>query len=91
KKFYNCCIILFTLLQYTAEKAKELGLRGWCMNTKQGTVSGIIQGERSAVDQMKEWLKNVGSPQSKIEKCNFSNEREIPAYEFNDFSVHRTS
>ncbi|RKP19533.1 DNA/RNA polymerase [Rozella allomycis CSF55] len=47
--------------KFTAIKAKELKLGGFCMNTPGGTVVGEII----------EWLKNIGSPNSKIEKAEF--------------------
>lgn len=30
--------------RYTQEKAKDLGLVGWCKNTETGTVKGVAQG-----------------------------------------------
>ena len=36
----------------TSEKAKALGLRGWVMNTPEGRVKGVIQGDETAVDEM---------------------------------------
>lgn len=39
-------------LQYTVKKGKELELKGWCMNTDQGTVLGQLEGEPMKVEQM---------------------------------------
>ncbi|KAI3427028.1 hypothetical protein D9Q98_006970 [Chlorella vulgaris] len=74
---------------HTVDKAKALGVVGFVMNTPQGTVKGEAQGEEAAVDQMKEWLATTGSPHSKIERCEFSNERALAALEYRDFSTRR--
>uniref|UniRef100_A0A672G0D3 Acylphosphatase-like domain-containing protein n=1 Tax=Salarias fasciatus TaxID=181472 RepID=A0A672G0D3_SALFA len=48
--------------------------------TRQGTVVGQIQGPEDQVKEMKFWLKNVGSPSSRIDRAVFSNERDIPKW-----------
>lgn len=75
----------------TKDKADELGLHGWVRNTRRGTVEGVIQGSADRLESMKEWLTNIGSPQSKIDGCNFSNEKTIPQYEFADFAIKKTA
>lgn len=30
-------------MQNTQEAANKFGIRGWCMNTKEGTVKGVIE------------------------------------------------
>lgn len=46
-------IVLFPeCRKHTKKQATNLGLRGWCMNTQQGTVQGIIQGEERAIQEM---------------------------------------
>ncbi|XP_068085987.1 acylphosphatase-1-like isoform X1 [Anabrus simplex] len=71
----------------TVMQGKKLGLRGWCMNTSRGTVTGQLEGEPSKVDEMKYWLSNIGSKNSRIDKAEFRNEKEISAYSFTDFTV----
>ncbi|CAH1981176.1 unnamed protein product [Acanthoscelides obtectus] len=39
--------------KYTEKEANKLGLKGWCMNTSQGTVKGVIEGPSSKVDEIK--------------------------------------
>jgi len=39
-------------LQDTKRTADKLGLRGWVMNTEQGTVVGVAQGPTTALDKM---------------------------------------
>ncbi|GIY55100.1 hypothetical protein CDAR_177061 [Caerostris darwini] len=73
--------------KFTRDRAKELSLKGWVMNTSQGTVVGTIQGKELQIEEMKIWLRSVGSPMSKIEKCVFKNERHITKEEFSDFFI----
>ena len=40
------------LLQYTQKQAKTFGIRGWCMNTSEGTVVGALEGEKAKIDLM---------------------------------------
>ncbi|XP_023257681.1 acylphosphatase-2-like [Seriola lalandi dorsalis] len=72
---------------YTEDHGRSLGLSGWVKNTRQGTVIGQIQGPTGKVNDMKLWLKNVGSPCSRIDRAVFSNEREISKLEIHGFST----
>ncbi|XP_030304122.1 acylphosphatase-2 [Calypte anna] len=72
---------------YTEEEARKLGVVGWVKNTSQGTVTGQVQGPEDKVDAMKSWLSKVGSPSSRIDRTNFSNEKEIPKLDFSGFST----
>ncbi|NWS35608.1 ACYP2 protein, partial [Thryothorus ludovicianus] len=73
--------------QYTEQEAKKLGVVGWVKNTSQGTVTGQVQGPEEKVNEMKSWLSKVGSPSSRIDKTNFSNEKEISKLDFSDFNT----
>lgn len=68
-------------------KAKSFGLRGWCMNTPDGTVKGYIEGPRTEINLMKEWLRTTGSPSSNIVKAEFTKEREKRDYYFKNFHI----
>uniref|UniRef100_A0A8C8BEU4 Acylphosphatase n=1 Tax=Otus sunia TaxID=257818 RepID=A0A8C8BEU4_9STRI len=72
---------------YTEEQARKLGVVGWVKNTSQGTVTGQVQGPEDKVNAMKSWLTKVGSPSSRIDRTNFSNEKEIPKLDFTGFST----
>uniref|UniRef100_A0A663N0T8 acylphosphatase n=1 Tax=Athene cunicularia TaxID=194338 RepID=A0A663N0T8_ATHCN len=72
---------------YTEEEARKLGVVGWVKNTSQGTVTGQVQGPEDKVNAMKSWLSKVGSPSSRIDRTNFSNEKEIPKLDFTGFST----
>ncbi|NXQ31461.1 ACYP2 protein, partial [Alaudala cheleensis] len=73
--------------RYTEQEAKKLGVVGWVKNTSQGTVTGQVQGPEEKVNEMKSWLSKVGSPSSRIDKTNFSNEKEISKLDFSDFNT----
>ena len=45
-------IIIFVKFKNTEEAAKRLGIRGWCMNTREGTVKGVIEGEEKPFNEM---------------------------------------
>ncbi|XP_063848296.1 acylphosphatase-2-like isoform X2 [Scylla paramamosain] len=73
--------------KYTKKKAVELGIRGWCKNTEEKTVTGQLEGPCQQLSHMKEWLQKTGSPSSRIDKAEFKNEKEIEDYSFKSFSV----
>lgn len=75
--------------KFTQEQGTALGLRGWCMNTEEGTVKGSIEGEADKVEEMKTWLRTKGSPASRIDKAEFKNEKEIQEYNYPSFTVRR--
>lgn len=75
--------------KYTQAKSQEIGLRGWCMNTAQNTVRGVIEGEPDKIKIMKNWLQHEGSPKSKIDYVKFCNEKPINEYSFHDFQIRR--
>ena len=71
----------------TQEEAKKLMLVGWVQNTRNETVVGQCQGENSRVELMKRWLCKVGSPSSRIDKCDIKNEKDITELEFVKFEI----
>ncbi|NXI40606.1 ACYP1 protein, partial [Galbula dea] len=73
--------------KYTQGEAKRLGLVGWVQNTSHGTVQGQIQGPTARVRELQDWLRKVGSPQSRINRAEFSNEKEITALEHKEFQI----
>uniref|UniRef100_A0A8C0V9X3 Acylphosphatase-1 n=1 Tax=Cyanistes caeruleus TaxID=156563 RepID=A0A8C0V9X3_CYACU len=91
----ECCSI--ALLQFgltsfcsalsSQGEAKRLGLVGWVQNTSHGTVQGQIQGPTARVQELQEWLRKIGSPQSRISRAEFSNEKKIKALEHKEFQI----
>jgi acylphosphatase len=75
--------------KHTQLIANKYGLKGYVKNTERGTVVGTLQGPSDAVDSMKEWLSKVGSPQSKIDKCVFEEEKTADSVEFSSFEIVR--
>jgi acylphosphatase len=75
--------------KHTEEHARELGLRGWVMNTANGTVVGELEGSTEKVQEMKEWLTHTGSPKSVIERAVFKNERTVDKNSFNSFDIRK--
>ncbi|XP_053923175.1 acylphosphatase-1 [Cuculus canorus] len=73
--------------KYTQGEAKRLGLVGWVQNTSHGTVQGQMQGPADRVRELQEWLQKVGSPQSRISRAEFTNEKKIVALEHMDFQI----
>ena len=73
--------------KYTQQKAKSLGARGWIRNTEKRTVQGEIEGTSDVLENMKNWLRNEGSPSSRIDQAVFQNETEIKEYSFSGFSI----
>ncbi|EDW64192.2 acylphosphatase-2 [Drosophila novamexicana] len=95
KKIYSTMFEIFGRVQgvyfrkHTQIKAKQLGLNGWCMNTKEGTVKGIMEGPQDMISEMRLWLQHKGSPRSIIEKAVFTPNEPIPTYNFNAFTIRR--
>ncbi|XP_027959878.1 acylphosphatase-2 [Eumetopias jubatus] len=72
---------------YTEGEAKKIGVVGWVKNTSKGTVTGQLQGPEEKVNSMMSWLSKVGSPSSRIDRTNFSNEKTISKLEYSNFSI----
>ncbi|XP_037041457.1 acylphosphatase-2-like [Bradysia coprophila] len=73
--------------KYTKNRAVELNLLGWCMNTAAGTVKGQIQGSVRQIQEMQHWLQNVGSPSSKVERAVFTAPEKIDSPSFTSFKI----
>ncbi|XP_029983168.1 acylphosphatase-1 [Sphaeramia orbicularis] len=73
--------------KYTQAEGKKLGLVGWVQNTSAGSVQGQLQGPRSKVKEMQEWLKTTGSPKSHIAKAEFKNEKTLDSLDHSSFNI----
>uniref|UniRef100_A0A2K6KPB2 acylphosphatase n=2 Tax=Rhinopithecus bieti TaxID=61621 RepID=A0A2K6KPB2_RHIBE len=80
-----CLSVCFRM--YTEDEARKIGVVGWVKNTSKGTVTGQVQGPEDKVNSMKSWLSEVGSPSSRIDRANFSNEKTISKLEYSNFSI----
>ncbi|EDW77155.1 uncharacterized protein Dwil_GK19418 [Drosophila willistoni] len=79
------------LRRETRELATLNNVRGWVMNTDQGTVKGQLEGTLPRVNELKFWLLNFGSPRSIIERAEFTPTKEITARNFNAFTIRYRS
>ncbi|KAH8309220.1 hypothetical protein KR059_007108 [Drosophila kikkawai] len=75
------------LRKQTQDLATLNQVRGWVMNTDEGTVKGELEGPLSKVNELKFWLLNFGSPGSVIERAKFTPTREINSHTFRRFSI----
>uniref|UniRef100_A0A1I8NLN1 acylphosphatase n=1 Tax=Stomoxys calcitrans TaxID=35570 RepID=A0A1I8NLN1_STOCA len=75
------------LCKFTEKQANKLGVRGWCMNTRDDTVKGEIEATPEAFAEMKTWLEKTGSPTSRIDKAVFGETKENSNFTFENFSV----
>lgn len=73
----------------TLKQATALGLRGWVKNTKSGTVVGVMEGQEDRVGEMRRWLQNVGSPKSRIDNVEFTEEKMIEKLSFQAFEIRK--
>jgi acylphosphatase len=74
---------------HTQQEAKKLNLVGWVKNTEIDTVQGHMQGQKTDVDTMKNWLQTTGSPKSKISKAVFTHDKSILKLTENTFNIRR--
>jgi len=72
---------------HTEQKALALGLVGWVMNTKAGTVKGVAQGNKDKLEIFRMWLSTEGSPMSKIERCEIKDFQQINNLSYKSFTV----
>ena len=54
-----------------------------------GTVVGEMEGQEDKVGQMKRWLRDVGSPKSRIDNTVFSEDRKIDKLSLKDFVIRK--
>uniref|UniRef100_A0A1B0FNX1 acylphosphatase n=1 Tax=Glossina morsitans morsitans TaxID=37546 RepID=A0A1B0FNX1_GLOMM len=92
-KILRCDFEVFGTVQgvsfrlYTQKQAKQLGVRGWCMNTPKDTVIGQIEGSEESFAEMKKWLANTGSPTCRIDKAVFGLVEESDNYTYENFAI----
>ncbi len=68
----------------TQEKAKELSVKGWVRNRKDGSVEAVFEGSDSAVKEIVEWCKR-GPPGAQVKEVE-TRELEFKG-EFKEFRV----
>lgn len=75
--------------KYTKKQADALNLTGWCMNTRNDTVKGELEGSEENVNKMQIWLEKTGSPSSRITKAVFSPLKAISTPVYNSFTIRK--
>jgi acylphosphatase len=77
--------------KYTSEKARSLGLRGYCENIEDGkAVVGELESESlEALNTMIRWLKETGSPKSRIDKLDLREIKTIEKGQFKSFDIRK--
>jgi len=70
--------------EYTKKKAKELGVKGWVKNLKDGRVEAVFEGEDKAVEEIVKWCWE-GSPYARVE--NVETTEEDYSDEFGNFEI----
>ncbi|XP_017848039.1 acylphosphatase-2 [Drosophila busckii] len=89
---YSCEFEVFGIVRevsfaaYAVRRAIKLGVRGYCRNTQEGTVKGIIQGHVKSFEAMRLWLKHTGSPTSRIDKVVFGDLETLEEFSYAGFS-----
>ena len=73
----------------TAQEAQKLGVVGWVMNSPKGSVKGEAQGSKGQMASFKDFLQHKGSPGSRIDRCDITDERDLDNLTFDDFEVRR--
>jgi acylphosphatase len=70
---------------FTRDEAVRLGLSGWVRNRSNGSVEALVEGEKSRVEKMVQWL-HQGSPNSIVEKVQLT--EETPVGDTGTFEIH---
>lgn len=71
---------------YTAQQGTKLALNGSVKNLSDGSVLIIAQGEKQAMDNLRQWLK-AGSPAAKVE--HIIEQEYVGGREFKGFKIER--
>lgn len=58
----------------TENKANELGVTGWVMNRRDGSLEAVFEGAEEAVERMLEWCRQ-GPPLAKVVKIDVDSEK----------------
>ncbi|CDO64920.1 acylphosphatase, putative [Plasmodium reichenowi] len=76
--------------KYTKLEADKLNIKGYVQNTNVNTVIGRAESDnKETLEKFKNFLTNIGSPSSKINKCVISNEKVMDNYCSPDFTIKR--
>ena len=74
---------------FTKKTADSLGIFGWVENKEDGSVQGEAVGEKKKMELLRSWLKNTGSPKSRIDSAKFTDLQVPEETKFSSFEVNR--
>lgn len=69
----------------TADKAKELGLKGFVLNERDGSVYMEVEGDETEVNKMIEWARS-GPPRAQVDALEITDGVVVP---FKTFEIRR--
>ncbi|KAI0990576.1 hypothetical protein GJ496_008765 [Pomphorhynchus laevis] len=75
--------------KYAKLEADKHRIYGWIRNTSKGTVEGYMEGQSDDIHSFKHWLSNVGTPNSRIDKVEFYNEKTADKNLYDGFIIKR--
>lgn len=52
---------------YTRDQAQQLGLSGWVMNRRDGTVEAFFEGDKDRVEELVSWC-HQGPPSARVDR-----------------------
>ncbi|VWU50464.1 acylphosphatase, putative [Hepatocystis sp. ex Piliocolobus tephrosceles] len=74
--------------KYTKQEATKLNIKGYVQNTTRNTVIGRAESDNiESLNVFKNFLNNIGSPSSKIDKCVITNEKTMDSYSSTNFYI----
>jgi acylphosphatase len=75
--------------KFTQQKAVQLGIFGVVRNEEDGSVKGEAEGRIEAMNDFKHWLATKGSPKSRIESADFSDETDVESRKYSRFDIDK--
>jgi acylphosphatase len=75
--------------KHTKQTADALSLKGWCKNTREGTVIGQAFGAVAKLDAFRQWLSTEGAPQAVVERADFEAIDVAKGAQWTDFVINR--
>jgi len=70
--------------QSTKNTAEQYGVKGWCRNNPDGSVSAVFEGEKAAVEAVINWCKS-GPDMARVDDLKI--DWKTPTGEFDSFQI----
>lgn len=75
--------------KHTHATAERLKIGGWVMNHEDGSVVGEAEGKNDAMESFRKWLSTEGSPKSRIDSAEFTDQSTGPSRFGGVFTVRK--